>query len=114
MEFRCWALCRFLHLVFQMEKACHGSIAVKRPQDVGTPTQIPEEPETLARRSFPNEDAIGKMITIKTPDYGPDEVGSREPREIIGILPDIHETKLTDPAPAAFYVPYLQTAVRRM
>jgi hypothetical protein len=31
-------------LVFQMEKACHRSIAVKRPQDVGTPTQIPEEP----------------------------------------------------------------------
>jgi putative ABC transport system permease protein len=70
--------------------------------------------ETFARRAFPNEDAIGKLIIIKTPDYGADEVGSREPREIIGILPDIHEAKLTDPAPAAFYVPYRQTAVRRM
>jgi hypothetical protein len=35
-----------------MEKACHRSIAVKRPQDVGTPTQIPEEPQLFDRIKY--------------------------------------------------------------
>lgn len=70
--------------------------------------------ETLARRFFPNGDAVGEFITLESPEFGSDEAGARVPRQIVGVVSDIHETTLTEARPPAFYVPYNQTAVRRM
>ncbi|MBI2686258.1 MAG: ABC transporter permease [Acidobacteria bacterium] len=70
--------------------------------------------ETLARRFFPNGNAVGEFITLQSPEFGSDEAGPRVPRQIVGIVADIHETTVTEARPSAFYVPYSQTAVRRM
>ncbi|MGI8432000.1 MAG: ABC transporter permease [Chthoniobacterales bacterium] len=55
--------------------------------------------ETMARRSFPNESAIGKRIGLGTPaDW----------REIVGIVGDVKSNGLAHDVRPAAYVPYLQ------
>jgi predicted permease len=57
--------------------------------------------QTLARRYFPNEDPIGKRITL---DWVPDE----RPREVVGVVADTPVTPLQREQAAAVYVPHLQ------
>lgn len=55
----------------------------------------------MRRRYWPNDDALGKHITL--PSDGPIS------REIIGIVADVKHTSLRDPSSGAeMYVPYLQ------
>ena len=56
--------------------------------------------ETLARRLFPNGDAIGKRLTIN--------YMKPTPREIVGIVGDVKHLRLDEPAKPEMYVPYLQ------
>ena len=61
---------------------------------------------TLAQQLWPQEDPIGKQITIgKT--MGP-EWSDAAPREVVGVVGDIKDTGLREPAPAELYVPYTQ------
>jgi len=56
--------------------------------------------ETMARRYWPNEDPIGQLITV---DFYNDQ-----PRQIVGIVPDIRPSiRNRDPEPR-MYVPYAQ------
>jgi putative ABC transport system permease protein len=57
--------------------------------------------ETTARRFFPNEDPIGKHITL---DWVPNE----RPREIIGVVGDIASGPLQREQEPSIYVPHLQ------
>jgi putative ABC transport system permease protein len=62
--------------------------------------------QTLARQLWPQEDPIGKQMTIgKT--MGP-EWSDASPREVVGVVGDIKDTGLREPAPAELYVPYTQ------
>jgi putative ABC transport system permease protein len=56
--------------------------------------------ETMARRLFPGEDAIGKRLTIS--------YGKPTPREIVGIVGDVKHLKLDEPSKPEMYVSYLQ------
>jgi predicted permease len=55
--------------------------------------------ETLARRYFPDEDAIGKRLDIS---------GLTNLREIIGIVGDVKQEGLRTPTPPQVYEPFLQ------
>lgn len=62
--------------------------------------------EALARQVWPKEDPIGKHMTIgKT--MGP-EWSDTAPREVVGIVGDIKDMGLDEPAPVELYVPYAQ------
>jgi putative ABC transport system permease protein len=56
--------------------------------------------ETLARRYFPNENAIGKRIKIWRDE--------QFPREIVGVVGDTKATVLEDEATPQMYVPHAQ------
>jgi predicted permease len=55
--------------------------------------------EALARRYWPNEDALGQRITVGF---------ERSPREIIGIVGSIKQSTLSSDARPAMYLPHLQ------
>ena len=57
--------------------------------------------ETMVRQFFPNEEPIGKHITL---DWVPNE----QPREIVGVVGDTAATPLQRRQEPAFYVPHLQ------
>jgi putative ABC transport system permease protein len=61
--------------------------------------------ETTARRFFPNEDPIGKHITI---DWVPNE----QPREIVGVVRDTATAPLQREQKPALYVPHLQQTAK--
>jgi len=60
--------------------------------------------ETLARRLWPNEDALGKRINIG--------FGGETWREVVGVVGDIKQRELGAPPAMALYQPYLQVADR--
>ena len=59
--------------------------------------------EALARQYFPNDDPVGKRITVSWD-------GSTA-REIVGVIRDIHDRGLNTKAVATVYVPYGQMAL---
>lgn len=56
--------------------------------------------ETMARRVFPNGDALGKHLTIT--------YGKPTSREIVGIVGDVKHLRLNEEAKPEMYVPYSQ------
>ncbi|MBV9399292.1 MAG: ABC transporter permease [Bryobacterales bacterium] len=65
--------------------------------------------QTLAKRYFPNEEPLGKRITL---DFVPDE----QPRQIVGIAGDVVLNRLDTQGqrPPLIYVPYTQQTPRWM
>jgi putative ABC transport system permease protein len=61
--------------------------------------------QTMARTFWPNEDPIGKHITL---DLVPEE----QPREIVGIVGDIKVSRTQTKPQAAMYVPHAQRPLR--
>jgi putative ABC transport system permease protein len=59
--------------------------------------------ETLARRFFPKQDALGQRIHIGMP-FTP-ELADPGPRRIVGVVKDVRETGLDETAPLLVYVP---------
>ena len=57
--------------------------------------------DTMARTYWPNEDPLGKRITVS---YG--NTGSRE---VIGIVADVKESAVSEPSRAEMYTPFAQT-----
>src|SRR5262249_18674272 len=57
--------------------------------------------ETLARTHFPNEDPLGKRLTIEMRD-------ENEPTEIIGIVGDVRSTGLDVPSREMVYWPHAE------
>jgi len=60
--------------------------------------------ETLARRLWPNEDALGKRINIG--------FGGETWREVVGVVGDVRQTELGEPPAMALYQPYQQVSER--
>jgi putative ABC transport system permease protein len=63
--------------------------------------------QTMARRYFPNEEPLGKRITL---DFVPDE----RAREIIGVVGDTRTDRLQKTPVPTVYVPHLQQTPRWM
>jgi len=57
--------------------------------------------ETMARTYWPGEDAIGKRVTIGYHNSGP--------REVVGIVADVKESELSEPARPEMYAAFPQT-----
>jgi putative ABC transport system permease protein len=55
---------------------------------------------TMAQRYFPGTDPIGRELVIHS--------GNRQPRRIVGVVGDLRQTSLTDPAEAQMYTPFYQ------
>lgn len=56
--------------------------------------------ETMARRLFPQGDALGKRLIIN--------FGKPTPREVVGIVGDVKHIKLEEAPKPEMYVPYMQ------
>jgi len=61
--------------------------------------------EAMARRFWPNDDPIGRTITF---DDSPEE----KPRQIVGVVGNVHQFSLTVPSEPEVYIPYLQMPIR--
>ena len=72
-------------------------------------TQVAIINQTLARKYFPNEDPIGRMIKPGVSDSGPSRM-----REIVGVVADVKHHHLWEGADAETYVPYEQVAIGQM
>ena len=60
--------------------------------------------DTLARRYFPNEDALGKRILIEDENNDP-----LPPREIVGVVGSVRHNGLDEKEYPEYYEPFLQT-----
>jgi len=72
-------------------------------------TQVAIINQTLARKYFPNENPIGRMIKPGVSDSGPDRM-----REIVGIVGDVKHHNLWESSDPETYVPYQQAAIGQM
>lgn len=61
-----------------------------------------------AQRFFPNEDPIGKRITVNYLALGSRNNRPPPPREIVGIVSDVRQRALDLPTEPAIYMPYTQ------
>ena len=68
-------------------------------QDTATSPPVVLINETMARRSFPDEDPIGKRLDI---------TGNTYMREIVGIVGDIKQESVRTPTPPQVYEPFAQ------
>jgi putative ABC transport system permease protein len=62
--------------------------------------------QTMARRYFPNEDPLGKTITVM--------FEQPEPREIVGVVGDVLHSGLDSTARPELFVPYSQSPTTQM
>ena len=67
--------------------------------------------EAAARQYFPNEDPIGKRITL---GWGRGENKPRAGGEVVGIIGDVKDAGLNEPDPPQIYLPYRQWPVGGM
>jgi putative ABC transport system permease protein len=75
------------------------------PTDRDGSTRVIIVNRSLADRFFPGENAVGHPISIGV-SIGMSE---KEPRTIIGVVPDVHTDELMSASGPEFYVPYSQT-----
>lgn len=74
-------------------------------QDGGAAPRVVIVNETLAKKFFPKGDALNSRITIGK-GVGPEF--DEPPREIVGIVADVHDSSLSDPPSPIMYVPIAQ------
>jgi putative ABC transport system permease protein len=74
-------------------------------QDGGTTPRVVIVNETLAKKFFPKGDALNSRITIGK-GVGPEF--EEPPREIVGIVGDVHDSSLSEPPSPIMYVPIAQ------
>jgi putative ABC transport system permease protein len=74
-------------------------------QDGGAAPRVVIVNETLAKKFFPKGDALNSRITIGK-GVGPEF--EEPPREIVGIVGDVHDSSLSEPPSPITYVPIAQ------
>jgi putative ABC transport system permease protein len=70
--------------------------------DVMSSPRVTMISDALARRYFPNQDALGKRLTFGFP------LDSAGPREIVGIVADVRDMELGQAPEPMMYVPFAQ------
>ena len=61
--------------------------------------------ETMARRFWPNESAIGRNLTLHRASSGRPDVGEPLPGTVVGVVADMHSFGKDSPVPAEAWVP---------
>ena len=74
-------------------------------QDTASSAWVVVINQAMAKRYWPNQDPIGQAIKF---DDSPDE----KPRQIVGIVQDVKQISLTEPARPEAFVPYQQLSSR--
>src|SRR5579864_4860004 len=74
-------------------------------QDSGNAPRVVIINSTMAKKFWPNEDPIGQRITIGR-GLGPEF--EDPPRQIVGVVADLHDTGLDNNPPSIMYVPFGQ------
>jgi len=74
-------------------------------QDGGAAPRVVIVNETLAKKFFPKGDALNSRVTIGK-GVGPEF--EEPPREIVGIVGDVHDSSLSEPPSPIMYVPIAQ------
>jgi putative ABC transport system permease protein len=67
--------------------------------------------DAIARRFFSGADPVGQKLLINTFDPNITTLGQPKPREIVGVVGDVKEESLKDPAPLQIYVPLDQNPI---
>jgi len=84
--------------------------AFERGDRAGSP-QVVVLSQTAVRRFFPDEDPLGKSITV---GWGRGEGKPRAGGEVVGIVGDVKEGGLAEENPPEIYLPYAQMPVSTM
>jgi putative ABC transport system permease protein len=74
-----------------------------REQDTESAPWVVVINEAMARKFWPNQDAVGQVITL---DTTPDE----RPREIVGVVGNVRQYELAEESHPEMYAPYQQQA----
>lgn len=82
-----------------------------RASDAMSSPQVAIISEAAARRHFPNQDPIGRFITL---GYGREEGKPRPGGEIVGVAADVKDRGLAQDASAQVYLPFAQLPVSSM
>jgi predicted permease len=79
-----------------------------RQDDTAKSTPVIAINEAFARKYFPNEDPIGKRLQI---GLGDGVVTSKSMREIVAVIGDVRDRKITTDAKPQYYLPFSQAAI---
>jgi putative ABC transport system permease protein len=75
------------------------------PGDVATASHVAIVNETLARRYWPDQDPIGRFVTLFKSSQARADFGERFSVEIVGVVGDVRNVIEDEPAPEV-YIPY--------
>jgi putative ABC transport system permease protein len=75
------------------------------PGDVATASHVAIVNETLARRYWPDQDPIGRFVTLFKSSQARTDFGERFSVEIVGVVGDVRNVIEDEPAPEV-YIPY--------
>src|SRR5690348_1725524 len=75
------------------------------PADTAISTGVVVINQAMARQLWPGEEPLGQIITIGKP-MGPE--WTDRPRQVVGVVGDVKNISLNEPARAETYVPYTQ------
>jgi predicted permease len=79
------------------------------PQDTANSPRVGVINQSLAKKRFPGQDALGKMFRTDTHDVdGHGGSTSTDWIQIVGISRDTRYANLRDPGPSLFFLPYVQ------
>ncbi len=76
------------------------------PGEVGTASHVAIVNETLARQYWPDQDPIGRFVTLFKSSQARPDFGERFSVEIVGVVGDVRHTGLEDQPAPEVYIPY--------
>ena len=76
------------------------------PGEVSAASHVAIVNETLAKRYWPDQDAIGRFVTLFKSSQARADFGARFSVEIVGVVGDVRTTGLEDEPAPEVYVPY--------
>ena len=80
------------------------------PRDRAGAKEVAIISETVARRYWPHENAVGRYLTLSSHVYSGKSAGVAQPLEIVGVVQDVRNESLWSPE-ADVYVPFEQHPV---
>ncbi|MGH7700942.1 MAG: ABC transporter permease [Gemmatimonadales bacterium] len=76
------------------------------PAEVATASHVAIVNETLARQYWPDQDPIGRFVTLFKSSQARADFGERFSVEIVGVVSDVRHTGLEDEPAPEVYIPY--------
>src|ERR671930_2389150 len=76
------------------------------PADIASATHVALVNEALARRFWPNQNPVGKYVTLFKSAQARADFGQRFSVEIVGVVGNVRHTGLADEPSPEVYIPY--------